>query len=498
MREFKFDLSRGWRPNEEILPPPHLTTHSIPFNWSFLQNPGITEEFDPVRGKIVLKNNQKLWKPKMLHLPYFMEAVPQGPTCGMPDDPQLRELVDELAVVFNERPIWSRRAITNHFSRSPLVHLIKEALPFIGYRFKGGPFRDGIVKYGLDPRKDKKYRQYQTISFQLFEKELRAIGTPWRDVRLVTKRNTTADATGHIFDGKSLTIDGKIWQLCDVTDPLLANLIQDAPVRPNFDIENDGWFYNGTIAKIRAIMKVKLVAVRTGKELMDSDFIPTLAMADQVPDRLSKHISVPVPNMQLSAATIQKLRQSGKEIEMVSSRYQAPKKAYRYSGPLRNRNPLDENRELAKKPKAAMKRLPRAKPSINPNSESKSPVDGEAGAVSQEQSVPNPLDPRLWAEQEEDGAPDSGMGDDGGIHDEVGAFGGYVDQLEGYDDDEMEDSDREEDDTDRSSDSSNSDSEMDENEDDEDHEGDDSDIADSIDFVQHYDPPQLAQDEEAR
>lgn len=431
----------------------------------------------------------------MDYVPYYMETVPQGPG-GMPEDPELLQFINELAVAYDERPAWTRRAIENHFKHSPRIHLIKQALPFIGYRFKGGPFRDAIIKYGLDPRKDKKYRIYQTTYFQIVEKELRAIGTPWRDARLINKKDITDD-TGHIFDGKSLTVDGKIWQMCDVTDPLLAKLIREAPFRQEFEIENDGWFFNGTVAKIKAIMKTKLVALRTGKQLKDSDFEPALETADDIPDRLSKGITVPVPNMTLSVAFIQKLRESGKEIELVSSKNNI-KRGRQYNGPLRLKKPLDGKTRPAKMRRPRNRRAPGTK--RNPKSKSKTPPDGEAGVVGREQSVANSVDPRLLADQEEDVTPNSGIGDDGGVAAETGGFEGYIDQLEGYDDgidDEMEGSERDEDDSDRSSDSEDSDSEMDEDGDDEDREGDDSDSADSIDFVQYFDP-QLAQGEEAR
>jgi general transcription factor 3C polypeptide 5 (transcription factor C subunit 1) len=494
MREFKFDLSRGWKPNEEILPPPFFTSHPLPFNWGFLQNPSIVEEVDPSTGKTFLKNNQKLWRPKMDYVPYYMETVPQEPGV-MPEDPELLQFINELAVVYNERPAWTRRAIGNHFKHSPRIRLLKQALPFIGYGFKGGPFRDAIIKYGLDPRKDKKYRIYQTTYFQIVEKELRAIGTPWRDARFTNKKDVTDD-TGHIFDGKSLAVDGKIWQMCDVTDPLLAKLIREAPFRQEFEIENDGWFLNGTVAKIKAIMKTKLVALRTGKQLKDSDFEPALETADDIPDRLSRSITVPVPNMTLSVASIQKLRESGKEIELVSSRYNV-KRGRQYNGPLRLKKPLDGKTRPAAKQGPSNGQAPGTK--RNPKSKSKTP-DGEAGAVGREQSVANSIDPRLLADQEDEGAPDSGIGDDGGTAGVTGEFGGYIDQLEGYggyDDGIDDETEHSEEDSDRASDSEDSGSEMEEDEDDEDRESDDSDSADSIDFVQYFDP-QLAQDEEAR
>ncbi len=35
----------------------------------------------------------------------------------------------------------------------------------------------------------------------------------------------------HLFDGKTVSKDGKIWQVCDVTEPFLKDLLATANIR---------------------------------------------------------------------------------------------------------------------------------------------------------------------------------------------------------------------------------------------------------------------------
>jgi general transcription factor 3C polypeptide 5 (transcription factor C subunit 1) len=459
-----------------------MTNHTLPFNWGWHQNPNIAEEFDPVTGKSVLTNSSRLVKPKMEYLNHYMESVPQGPSRQIPDDPPLQELINELTIAYNERPIWTRRAVINRVSHSSRLYLIREALPYIGYRFKGGPFRDAIIKYGVDPRKDRRFRKYQTLYFVLQEEEDRVTGTPWQDPRtaitISKKTGKKTDATTHLFDGKNLTLDGRLFQMCDVTDPLLARLIRDAPVRQEFEPEYDGWFYNGSIAKIKGIMKAKLLALRNGKEVEDEDFKAALETPDIVPNRLAKQIAVPVPNMKLTASAIQKLRESRGKVSKVSGMQKRG-----YIGPLRPRPP---------RVKTSTTKETSAKGLLSTRLKSKSKTPGEGvSAAGRKQSVTDPLDPRLLAdqEQEEDEDPRFGIGEDGGGDVPVGRYERHGGRM----DDEMEDSEKDEDETDLSDDSDGEGSEIEElegsgNEDSENGEAVYRGSADSIDFMRFYEP----------
>lgn len=324
MRQFKFDPSRNPKQNEEIIMPTNMTIYPLPFNWSWQQEPHITEQIDPITGERILVNSAKLERLQVEYLPPFAESIPNKPVQEPRDEDELIEIITQIKKLFVERPIWTRRAIINRINytmNEATMHFIKLAIPYVGYRFNGGPFRDAIIKFGLDPRKDPKYRMYQTIYFQLVEREVKDPGAPWKGIRKSTKvkkSQKSNDKLSHFFDGRSVAIDGKIWQMCDVSDPLLARMIKEAPIAEIFDAKNDGWFCNGSLAKIRAIMKVKIIALQTGRVVQDEDFHKALEMPDIIPDREGRQVWIPVPDIRLSREEMERLRASGKDFTIMS------------------------------------------------------------------------------------------------------------------------------------------------------------------------------------
>jgi general transcription factor 3C polypeptide 5 (transcription factor C subunit 1) len=316
IRQFKFDLSRGWKKNEEIIPPPILTNHVLPFNWGWHQNPNIIQTVNEATGESGLLNRSRSRKYQIEYLSHDVEDTPQKSPFPVPDDPDLQKFVEELKEALDERPLWTRRALANRVGNSPYLYLFKSALQYVGYQFKGGPFRDAVIRFGIDPRKDSKYRDYQTIFFKLYEEEEKAPFRKWHDNRTmsISKRTKRTDLTTHLFDGKSLTLDGKIWQFCDITDPLLAKLVRTAPVAAEFDSAGAGWLNNGSWAKIRAVMKLKLTVIRLGKTIEDEEFE---AVIHKVPDiidankKMGHRIGVPLPDIKFTDAEREKLKTSG-------------------------------------------------------------------------------------------------------------------------------------------------------------------------------------------
>ncbi|KAH9209364.1 RNA polymerase III transcription factor IIIC subunit-domain-containing protein [Leptodontidium sp. 2 PMI_412] len=315
IREFKLDERRGWKPNEDIVPPPIMSSHALPFNWGWHQAVHLTQEQDQ-NGERILINHSKPEKGGVQYLGHDVQDIPFEPDRDEPTDEAILELIATLKQVMEERPIWTRRSLLNRVGNVPGIYQFKQAIPFVGYQFKGGPWRDALIKFGIDPRKDRKYRQYQTFFFQFNEESERLEGEPWRDNRqnfTISKMHgiTHTNDDTHVFDGKKLTLDGKIWQVCDITVPLLVNLMEDAPYRDKCEILTDGWYCNGTIAKFKGIMKTKLIALKAKREVADSEFEAALAIPDIVPDRLSKIISVPLPDLGLSQDELDDMQKKG-------------------------------------------------------------------------------------------------------------------------------------------------------------------------------------------
>lgn len=191
----------------------------------------------------------------------------------------MRRLIIAARELFTKRPIYTRRALFNNLSRPDLLKIgsnaTKHIQQYVGYMFDGGPWGLAIIRFGVDPRRDSKYRIYQTTLFQI---ETEPVGRRHGESENQTRRdmeiarNMGERADSHMFDGKKVYAEGKVWQLCDVTDPLLAQLIATTELRDRCHLWYDGWYYNAWLAKIKAIMRQKIMAIRKGESVDDAMF----------------------------------------------------------------------------------------------------------------------------------------------------------------------------------------------------------------------------------
>lgn len=305
LKTFKFRSGIDHGPNVDIIPPPLFTHMSLPFNYYYSQNPYVRTAEDGVTINTTA----------VKQVGHFISAeapTPTGPRFP-PDvtDTKMMEAVAQLEEAFEERPIWTRRSILNHLGgKLRNWNELKKYLNYAAYQFKGGPWRDSVVVYGIDPRTDPKYRIYQTLMFKLSRRGHE--GQTWQSVRRsqinVNKEYAPDKSQSHMFDGESYYTDSKVWQVCDITDPLLREMLGSAAVRPECDI-NSGWYHGGLWAKVKAIMKTKLVAIQFGRDVSRQDFAATLEYSDRSPTRTaSASFHLPLPNLHLSNEELRVLR----------------------------------------------------------------------------------------------------------------------------------------------------------------------------------------------
>ena len=189
-------------------------------------------------GKVTTINTQI--SPKLLTqlLQYDAEQIPNGPREDIVPlsslDPKIQLLVKNIAELLDERPIWTRRGLSNHLRSHEWSSVGRLVYQYVGYMFRSGPWRDAVVKFGVDPRSDPKYRIYQTMTFQLFANDEN--GKPKKIEEGKKERGRTRqlkqyDNGSHIFDGIHVGLDGKTWQVCDITDPLLKPLLTTTNIR---------------------------------------------------------------------------------------------------------------------------------------------------------------------------------------------------------------------------------------------------------------------------
>ncbi|KAJ4302171.1 tau 95 subunit of transcription factor TFIIIC [Collariella sp. IMI 366227] len=213
------------------------------------------------------------------------------------DEYPIAAIITEMRLAMDERPIWTRRSMWNRlgakFAELPKNGgLVRHCLQYAGYQFKGGPWRDALVRYGLDPRTDPRYRVYQTLIFKLHKTRIGSVGRSWQAVRrkeigVSNFGKAWQDLAGkdeaslrtHVFNGESFSTDGKVWQVCDITDPLLAQLFADAEVREECDVEVSGYYHRVLWSVAKAIMKCKMVAIRFNRTVTDEDFSGALDVA---------------------------------------------------------------------------------------------------------------------------------------------------------------------------------------------------------------------------
>jgi general transcription factor 3C polypeptide 5 (transcription factor C subunit 1) len=235
-------MTPGRPANEELIAPPNFTSFAQSLNYLYKQNPGVTHLTD-AQGRVKTINTQAPKKRQVLSVAADVEDIPTAPPKGLPaladQSEALKQCVKNLSDLLQTRPAVTRRVACNLVDWGNEA-LFKEATQYVGYSFKSGPFRDTLVKYGIDPRTDPKYRCYQTFSFQLIAKDrVVAAAKKMRDGKnqwIRSDRYKKDEEPSHVFDGKGVTTNGKTWQACDIKEPILANLLATGNVRSEFDV----------------------------------------------------------------------------------------------------------------------------------------------------------------------------------------------------------------------------------------------------------------------
>ncbi|KAF2497230.1 hypothetical protein BU16DRAFT_617241 [Lophium mytilinum] len=253
----------------DIGPPARFSQTGIPFNYAYEQNRYITYAKDATgSGDVQVVAPQRRIPVNNLIIPTdsdsvpFETTLPSIPEDELPEDHQ--EFITLVREQFNKRPIISRHVLYNTLGWGNRDK-IRLAVSYCAYRFKSGPWKDAVIKLGVDPRTDPQYRFYQTIMFQPFRNE------EYKHWKYLTSE-TSPEALqrisrGHIFDGKNIVQTGHVFQVCDFTDPLLRRLLDTKNIRTTCSTHNHGWYHAGTWAKARIISREK------GNIILDGDTV---------------------------------------------------------------------------------------------------------------------------------------------------------------------------------------------------------------------------------
>ena len=284
LKDWKLPRSYGLE-NTEMIPPPVFSANSVPQNYVYRQNPAVKQIIDPMSGAKKLQNTQA---PTKIATLLVMWDTPDYPTAPPEDCPDLatqphnyQGLVYILNQIFEMRPIWTRRALSNQLPPNAPFFLARYCIAHVAFAIRSGPWRDTYCKFGVDPRTDPRCRKYQTLMLQLVPSA--AEKKSERDKEYSRSWVRSKDRKSHVFAGHGqIPVDGKCWQLCDLEDQILKNVVDipDLYVRLDCERRYFGWYPNGSYSKLKIVLKSKVDAQMGRSEIDDAQFERFLKLPD--------------------------------------------------------------------------------------------------------------------------------------------------------------------------------------------------------------------------
>lgn len=293
------------RSNLRLVPPPLFSRQTIPQAYNFRSNPAsivaTVADDGSGDGKKRMINRMR-WKGYGPAAIMFSDAeIPEKPPPSVANE---RAHVNQILLAnlierFNERPIWTRTALFNQFSSTEAREILnsKPLLPLVCYVFQDGPWRDTLVKFQYDPRRDPEAGVYQRLYF-------RNANHPISRPSVVTRRQDrpsmniparTLSELGeldletkksHIFDGKMITKETAAFQLCDIYDPMLKTMIEDPEGLRDICHERDGWYTSHAFERIKTVLRHKFFSLLDGRVATDEECQVLLA-ATETPGKTS-------------------------------------------------------------------------------------------------------------------------------------------------------------------------------------------------------------------
>ncbi|KZT62893.1 hypothetical protein CALCODRAFT_489420 [Calocera cornea HHB12733] len=304
--------------NMRLIPPPRFSRSVVPARYDYRQNVATVPV--PVPGPhtgegegegaggaqeqelgMRLQNKFRHSASKITQLAFDepAEAVPREEPAGAQQklDPPAMAVLVRVRALFEQRPVWSRLALRNQLTEEEdhVLMNTRGLYTYTGYNFSDGPWREFHIKWGYDPRTTKESRIYQRLQFRNLENDysrrpmkrlLKGLDPSaedvdevldWRGITVHRNRNS------HIFDGKVLGRHVGLFQVCDMTDPLLQSIAND-PASVSTESEchpTYGWYTPVVWERLRAIARRKFAALLEGRVLPDAECADLLV--DELP-----------------------------------------------------------------------------------------------------------------------------------------------------------------------------------------------------------------------
>ncbi|EJF63038.1 hypothetical protein DICSQDRAFT_179694 [Dichomitus squalens LYAD-421 SS1] len=265
--------------NLRLFPPPLFSRQGVPQNYNYKANTASIEDIvvDKETGEEKKRLiNRMRWKGfAPISVSYSDKNVPDKPSAPVEEQRGQadKNILKKLEELFQERPVWTRAAIFNQFMPLEVRDIIntKYLLPLVSYVFEDGPWRDTYVRLGYDPRVDPEARFYQRLYFRNVN---HPIVRPSVVTRRQEQRNESAQVRfsgmdgrrSHVFDGQVVTSETAAFQLCDITDAMLKEMIEadDEDSLREACNERDGWYTTHALERIKTVLRHKFFSLLLG------------------------------------------------------------------------------------------------------------------------------------------------------------------------------------------------------------------------------------------
>lgn len=290
--------------DHQLPPPPVFSPIRFPFDYRYQKNPLTSIVKDSSSGEVRVVSKKNTQKLHTIIIDFHTDTVP---TQAAPEliknfdalskadlipnslDDNLLECIKWLGGIFDIKPIWLRKQLEDIVPQE-MKRVIKQALPYVSYIYKSGPWRFCNVKFGVNPKDDKSFWKHQSEYFRIPGLHFNITSTP-NPQRIIPnsiengKRTESLAVSDHLlFTGQKLprTVT---YQVGDILDTDITTIIKSAQenLSTNFFREvpdfQDGWVDRQTMETIRRIIRYKLSKI-VKEEQIDPEKIEKIINTD--------------------------------------------------------------------------------------------------------------------------------------------------------------------------------------------------------------------------
>lgn len=272
-----------WFKNDDhqLPPPPVFSPIRFPFDYKYQKNPLTTAVKDAESGQIKLISRKETLKLHTIIIDFHSNTPNEADPTLMSNLKELRSsnldpnsldylllgCIDWLKSIFSIKPIWLRKHLEDLASYD-FKRVLKQALPYVSYIYKSGPWRFCNIQFGVDPKLDKAFWVYQSEYFRIpnLQISLKLNNNQKRIVPLTLTNKSSENikiSETLFFNGQSIP-STVTYQVGDISDPVILKLLESHMKEfgndffreyPDFQ---DGWLNKQTIETIRRVVRYKL------------------------------------------------------------------------------------------------------------------------------------------------------------------------------------------------------------------------------------------------